>query len=697
MSSTPPHPVGRVNLEHNGVETAGLIGIGQGRDMRIPSQTTASSPDRYHHHHLHPHHLHLPSHLHGIRPPPTTANAVPSGHFRCPADEANVVSANGSLPWTLGTTDGTYAAFALMQASAAIAPNSGISTSSSSGVVRDAMIGTEGETTNNLTLLSALNSQKSLSEEKIFHQPSSSVEAVLSAGCDVMNFDIAEVWLRTGPKTHQLTNSHLRPTALEDSIRNDLVDVYYGEKSCERTHRLSPALCKRAKEASDVVWVTEHTPHGAEALRCSISNVRTAVAIPVCHHTSNTNFTVIFFSVRRIVMKTPAVEFLMHISIAAAVASTNSLEEEGLIDRESSAWKEGSNEGGAVIPSSFSEHLMHNNVIPDQLVSKISVTGAQLDLRWQQLQNVEYLTDGGNSWIHTAVFNGKSVVVKTLKPECQDVAMAINEIEGELDIHSRLNHSNIVSLVGAGTTMKGVRFVVLERLDGGTLTQMLGYDTRIRDRRKRFWRKKKISYEDVLRCARSLADAMAYCHESAVPGCMVLHRDLKPDNIGFTLDGDLKIMDFGLARTIENASVHSTEVYAMSGETGSLRYMAPEVADALPYNHKVDVYSFGIILWELIAGKKPFYGLNREMFYERVVHDGERPPMNKKWPIDFTTLLRDCWSANMENRPTFSSIVERIDSLLENVKGERSGGNVKKSKINLRRISGIIDRHSTWF
>jgi len=167
--------------------------------------------------------------------------------------------------------------------------------------------------------------------------------------------------------------------------------------------------------------------------------------------------------------------------------------------------------------------------------------------------------------------------------------------------------------------------------------------------------------------------------------------------LGFTLDGDLKIMDFGLARTIENASVHSTEVYTMSGETGSLRYMAPEVADALPYNHKVDVYSFGIILWELIAGKKPFYGLNREMFYERVVHDGERPPMNKKWPIDFTTLLRDCWSANMENRPTFSSIVERIDSLLENVKGERSGGNVKKSKINLRRISGIIDRHSTWF
>jgi serine/threonine protein kinase len=99
-------------------------------------------------------------------------------------------------------------------------------------------------------------------------------------------------------------------------------------------------------------------------------------------------------------------------------------------------------------------------------------------------------------------------------------------------IHSRLNHPNIVSLLGAGTTSKSVRFVVLERLDGGTLSQMLGYDTRIRDRRRRFWRKKQMSYLDILKCARSIADAMAHCHEYAIPGCMVLHRDLKPDNIG---------------------------------------------------------------------------------------------------------------------------------------------------------------------
>ena len=102
-----------------------------------------------------------------------------------------------------------------------------------------------------------------------------------------------------------------------------------------------------------------------------------------------------------------------------------------------------------------------------------------------------------------------------------------------------------------------------------------------------------MSYLDVLQCARSIASAMEYCQVKAIPGSMVLHRDLKPDNIGFTLNGQVKVIDFGLAKIVDNASAMSDEVYIMSGETGSLRYMAPEVADSLPYNHKADVYSFG--------------------------------------------------------------------------------------------------------
>ena len=135
-------------------------------------------------------------------------------------------------------------------------------------------------------------------------------------------------------------------------------------------------------------------------------------------------------------------------------------------------------------------------------------------------------------------------------------------------------------------------------------------------------------------------------------------------------------------------SIHPSYIYSML----LLLLLYTEVADALPYNHKADVYSFGVILWELNASKKPFEGLNREMFYERVVHGGERPPLSKKWPTELGKLIKDCWSEDIEKRPSFGQIIARIDKLLLK---EKDGGSTKNSPF--RRISGMIDRHSTWF
>ena len=105
----------------------------------------------------------------------------------------------------------------------------------------------------------------------------------------------------------------------------------------------------------------------------------------------------------------------------------------------------------------------------------------------------------------------------------------------------------------------------------------------------------------------------------------------------------MKLIDFGLARVVDNTTPDCDEVYEMSGETGSLRYMAPEVASAQPYNHKADVYSFGMILWELVAYEKPFDGMNREEFYEKVVHGGYRPEITRKFPEDLANLIQSSW------------------------------------------------------
>merc|ERR1719350_180453 len=127
--------------------------------------------------------------------------------------------------------------------------------------------------------------------------------------------------------------------------------------------------------------------------------------------------------------------------------------------------------------------------------------------------------------------------------------------------------------------------------------------------------------------------------------------------MGFSKDGIIKIMDFGLAREIERISSHEeNQVFKMSGGTGSLRYMAPEVVNCAQYNHKVDVYSFGIILWEMLSCSKPFAGLNAPAFYSKVVKMNHRPPINKKWPQKLAQITEQCWTSNIHERPSFEKI-----------------------------------------
>ena len=104
----------------------------------------------------------------------------------------------------------------------------------------------------------------------------------------------------------------------------------------------------------------------------------------------------------------------------------------------------------------------------------------------------------------------------------------------------------------------------------------------------------------------------------------------------------------------------------MTGTTGSLRYMAPEVALRKIYSEKVDVYSFGIMLWQMAADKVPFKGLSRDEFMVRVVVGGERPKMGMMWPSRFTSLLQACWSADSRARPSFETIIIQLEKMMKN-------------------------------
>jgi len=125
----------------------------------------------------------------------------------------------------------------------------------------------------------------------------------------------------------------------------------------------------------------------------------------------------------------------------------------------------------------------------------------------------------------------------------------------------------------------------------------------------------------------------------------------------------IKLFDFGLCACI-GRSEEKSDVYDMTGNTGTLRYMAPEVALGKSYNQSVDTYSFGIIVWQILKGKVPFHGMGRRTYMENVVLGGERPRIDKRWPPRFSRLLQRCWHTDKNMRPPFSEIVVELDSLI---------------------------------
>ena len=156
----------------------------------------------------------------------------------------------------------------------------------------------------------------------------------------------------------------------------------------------------------------------------------------------------------------------------------------------------------------------------------------------------------------------------------------------------------------------------------------------------------------------------------------------QPDNIGFAEDGTLKLIDFGLC-TCVNRRQTKDQTYEMTGNTGSLRYMAPEVALKRSYTELVDVYSFGILVWQMARDRSPFQGLNKNEFMRHVASGGLRPKLDKSWPPGFSGLLKQCWDSDPSQRPSFTAICVQLDAALlqeeiskssrQHVRGSQSG------------------------
>jgi serine/threonine protein kinase len=147
----------------------------------------------------------------------------------------------------------------------------------------------------------------------------------------------------------------------------------------------------------------------------------------------------------------------------------------------------------------------------------------------------------------------------------------------------------------------------------------------------------------------------------------VIFRDLKPENVGFTASGKVKIFDFGVARDL----VHVQRVGDKLGFTGTPRYMANEVVAGMDYSLPADVYSFGILLHQICTLRRPFANLqDMESFRTRVVTGGERPKLSLIKSTKLRSLIGKCWDPVPDRRPTFTEIRTILESFVNRAEAE---------------------------
>lgn len=229
-------------------------------------------------------------------------------------------------------------------------------------------------------------------------------------------------------------------------------------------------------------------------------------------------------------------------------------------------------------------------------------------------------------------------------------------------------HENIIQIHGLSINYwenPGKGFLLLE-LMAETLEESLQRCCYSRSSGKQFQRRfpwlagkstKVLEQHDRVRgMAVGVAKGLCFLHAHNI-----IYRDLKPANVGVSFDGTLCLMDFGLAKHVTRERCSHRR---LTGSTGTMRYMAPEVALNENYNFSADVYSFAILLWEICTLKKPFANVTDiSGFIESISRAGSRPPARSILSPIAKNLVKACWNQYPERRPSMASVVKELETI----------------------------------
>ncbi|XAR49073.1 Dual-specificity kinase [Bertholletia excelsa] len=310
-----------------------------------------------------------------------------------------------------------------------------------------------------------------------------------------------------------------------------------------------------------------------------------------------------------------------------------------------------------------------------------NVGGQRLKEEWEidpSKLNLRYLVARGTyGTVYRGTYDNQDVAVKLLDwgedgmMTTAETAALRASFRQEVAVWQKLDHLNVTKFIGASMGTSNLKIpsknstdtttmpsstccVVVEYLSGGTLKKFLYAN-----------RKKKLAFKVVIQLALDLSRGLSYLHSQKI-----VHRDVKAENMLLDVNRNLKIADFGVAR------VEAQNPQDMTGETGTLGYMAPEVLDGKPYNRKCDVYSFGICLWEIYCCDLPYMNLSFAEVSHAVVRQNLRPEIPRCCPSSLANIMKKCWDANPEKRPEMNEVVK----LLEAIDTSKGGGMIPEGQ-----------------
>jgi len=316
-----------------------------------------------------------------------------------------------------------------------------------------------------------------------------------------------------------------------------------------------------------------------------------------------------------------------------------------------------------------SDYSNHSLYIKDTPFDKRGIT------EWWELKHNEFnivnnnlIGFGSTGKVYKTYWRGIECVVKMLNVNTSKQMNDINknDLINEISIISRLRHPNLVLFLGACTLNEPI-LLIYEYMENGNLEQYY--------HNKNIYKKWKPDIKLLYKWLIQLTQAIYFLHNCYYP---IIHRDIKPSNLLLDDSLNLKLTDFGLSKHLKSKN----DNYNMSGITGTLRYMAPEIRNNCDnYDLKIDIYSLSLNFWFMCTGLKPFYEYNLEnpTTCLLIINENIRPNIKKMDWLNsniFSNLIIKMWDKEPNNRPC----IEEILNFLEQNKFK------KKNFLNLFKI-----------